>query len=340
MDGFAASVENRTLLSTVTQQYTYIYADGELAGMSIDDLRMTFTYDEKGSPATIDYNGTRYFYVTNIQGDVVAILNSSGTKVVEYTYDAWGNPISVTGSMSETLGQHNPLRYRGYVYDTETGLYYLQSRYYNPEMGRFINIDISVSTGQGFSGNNTFVYCGNNPVIRVDVSGYAFETIFDVITLGFSIAEVAMNPYDPMAWIGLAGDVVDIIPFVTGVGETVRGLRFIDKAGDVLEIAETTDNTIDTYRNLKKISGKSEEVHHIVEKRFIKSLNVDNVNDMMSIVLTKSKHREFTNAWRLNISYGRKGVTKLEIFQAAAKVYGDDPQLMGAVVQTIFRKVG
>ena len=139
--------------------------------MSIDDLRMTFTYDEKGSPATIDYNGTRYFYVTNIQGDVVAILNSSGTKVVEYTYDAWGNPLSITGSMASTLGEHNPLRYRGYVYDTETGLYYLQSRYYNPEMGRFICADEAASTGNGLLGSNMFAYCGNNPVNRTDMSG-------------------------------------------------------------------------------------------------------------------------------------------------------------------------
>ena len=99
-----------------------------------------------------------------------------------------------------------------------------------------------------------FAYCGNNPIIRRDASGYAFQTIFDVITLGFSIAEVVVNPFDPMAWIGLAGDVVDIIPFVTGVGEAVRGLRFVDKAGDMIEIAESTDDAIDTYRSLKKIN--------------------------------------------------------------------------------------
>ena len=102
---------------------------------------------------------------------MVAILDNTGNPVVEYTYDAWGNLLSTTGSMANTLGGSNPLRYRGYVYDTESGLYYLQSRYYDPEIGRFINADALVSTGQGLLGNNMFAYCRNNPVKRVDVSG-------------------------------------------------------------------------------------------------------------------------------------------------------------------------
>ena len=73
--------------------------------------------------------------------------------------------------MASTLGTHNPLRYRGYVFDQETGLYYLQSRYYDPEMGRFINADALASTGQGLLGNNMFAYCRNNPVRRIDIAG-------------------------------------------------------------------------------------------------------------------------------------------------------------------------
>lgn len=100
-----------------------------------------------------------YYYATNVQGDVTAILDTNGTAVVEYTYDAWGNILSASGSMASSLGARDPLRYRGYVYDTETGLYYLQSRYYNPAMGRFINGDTFASTGQGFLGKNIFIYC-------------------------------------------------------------------------------------------------------------------------------------------------------------------------------------
>ena len=78
--------------------------------------------------------------------------------------------------MASTLGAHNPLRYRGYVYDTETGLYYLQSRYYDPEMGRFINADGYASTGQGILGTNMFAYCGNNPVKNIDQLGTSYES--------------------------------------------------------------------------------------------------------------------------------------------------------------------
>ncbi len=102
---------------------------------------------------------------------MVTIVNSSGSPVVNYTYNAWGKLCRTTGSMASTLGTYNPLRYRGYVYDTDTGLYYLQSRYYNPEMGRFINADSYASTGQGIIGNNMFAYCNNNPVNMADKTG-------------------------------------------------------------------------------------------------------------------------------------------------------------------------
>lgn len=117
------------------------------------------------------YSGSTYYYVLNLQGDVVAILNSSGEQVVGYTYDAWGKLLTTTGSMASTLGLYNPLRYRGYVYDRETGLYYLQSRYYNPTWGRFINADAYASTGQGILGYNMFAYCQNNPVNHSDPTG-------------------------------------------------------------------------------------------------------------------------------------------------------------------------
>jgi len=132
---------------------------------------MYISYDASGSPMSITQGSDTYYYVTNIQGDVIAILNSSGTAVAEYVYDAWGNIFSTTGSMATTLGKYNPLRYRGYVYDEEYGLYYLQSRYYNPETGRFLNADVYVSTGQGLLGNNMFIYCLNRPVHCSDTNG-------------------------------------------------------------------------------------------------------------------------------------------------------------------------
>ena len=157
--------------------YNYHYLGDQLVELTWGGNKLHFTYDSTG-PLSVSYNGTEYFYVKNAQGDVTVLVNASGTRVVSYTYDAWGNLLTTTGSLATTLGAQNPLRYRGYVSDTETGLYYLQSRYYNPGWGRFINADAYLSTGQGFNGHNMFAYCGNNPISRYDVGGMFWkETI-------------------------------------------------------------------------------------------------------------------------------------------------------------------
>ena len=122
------------------------------------------------------YNGTPYYFQKNIQGDIVRICNVSGNTVVEYTYDAWGKVLSVTGSMASTLGQDNPFRYRGYYYDTETGFYYLQTRYYDPEIGRFLNADAFIGANGDIAGYNSFAYCSNNPIISKDLLGNAAVT--------------------------------------------------------------------------------------------------------------------------------------------------------------------
>ena len=91
--------------------------------------------------------------------------------MVEYTYDSWGKLISTTGSLATTLGANQPFRYRGYVYDTETQWYYLQSRYYDPNTCRFISSDVYLSTGQGVIGHNSYAYCNNSPLKSVDSDG-------------------------------------------------------------------------------------------------------------------------------------------------------------------------
>ena len=109
----------------------------------------------------------------NLQGDVVQIRSVYGTVVVEYTYDAWGNVLSITGLYADTLGQNNPIRYRGYYQDFETGFYYLQSRYYDPAIRRFINADdiYCLGTEGELLSYNFFAYCLNNPVNRTDING-------------------------------------------------------------------------------------------------------------------------------------------------------------------------
>ena len=168
----------RTGRTDGTNTYQYVYTDGQLSAMYYEGTRYLFHY-EGSTPVSMYIGSALYYYATNINGDVVAIFDKDGNRIVEYTYDAWGNILSISGSMADTIGAINPLRYRGYVYDQETGLYYLQSRYYNPTWGRFINADGFVATGQGFIGNNMFAYCGNNPIIRNDATGYGWSDIWN-----------------------------------------------------------------------------------------------------------------------------------------------------------------
>jgi RHS repeat-associated protein len=134
----------------------------------------SFTYDPAGRPVSISDGSNRYYYVLNQQGDVIGLLNSNAEMIVMYVYDAWGRVLASADLTASGIGTNNPLRYRGYVYDTETGLYYLQSRYYNPTWGRFINADSQLTT-KNATGVNLFAYCYNNPVMYADPSGLAPE---------------------------------------------------------------------------------------------------------------------------------------------------------------------
>jgi RHS repeat-associated protein len=141
-------------------------------------------YDDTGSIIGLQDNGETYYFVKNLQGDVIGILDSAGEAVGYYFYDVWGNIAKVYKNSNwdqvsdpEHIALRNPFRYRGYMYDEESGLYYLQSRYYDPVIGRFVNADGFVSTGQGLMGNNMFAYCGNNPVMRVDIVGMSWSSV-------------------------------------------------------------------------------------------------------------------------------------------------------------------
>ena len=150
----------------------YHVMNGTLLGQTKGSDTIVFLYDEKGNKYGFDYNGTKYYYIFNVQGDVIGILNQAGRKIVSYTYDPWGKVLSVDGSEASTIGQLNPIRCRGYYYDTETGFYYLQSRYYDPTTRRFLNSDILVGNVGSVGQNNLFQYCSNNPVNLADPTGY------------------------------------------------------------------------------------------------------------------------------------------------------------------------
>lgn len=281
----------RVLVSTITEQHDYIYASGKLLRETItttvDGVSTTetldFRYDENGYPYSLTHicedTATICFYITNLQGDVMYLVDANGNQVAYYEYDPYGKILSSGGEMSEL----NPLRYRGYYYDRETEFYYLQARYYDPATCRFINADTYSSTGQDFLGYNAFAYCGNNPVNRTDPDGEFWDTVFDIVSIGFSIADVVANPVDPWAWAGLAGDLVDLVPFVTGVGEATRAVSAMADAADVIDdiydtakFVENADDTIDFVDNVadaKKAAANldrcADGVHCFVEGTLI-----------------------------------------------------------------------
>ena len=123
-----------------------------------------------------------------MQGNIIALIDSSGTTVVQYNYDAWGNHkvVDANGNDIESgIGVLNPFRYRGYYYDTETGLYYLKTRYYDPEVGRFISQDsIEYANPEVLNGINLYAYCSNNPVIYEDPTGHSFWNSFLKVFVG------------------------------------------------------------------------------------------------------------------------------------------------------------
>ena len=209
----------RVLKSMVTEEHSYIYAGGRLlretitttaANGTVTTKVLDFAYDAQGTPYSLTCtNGTAtpetYYYITNLQGDVTYLINGSGTTVARYSYDPYGQIQLAFGSMAEI----NPLRYRGYYYDSDTEFYYLQSRYYDAAICRFINADAYASTGRGFTGYNMFAYCNNNPVSNSDPTGDIL--ISTLILIGSAIVGVACAGYTAYREAEAGIDTVQII---------------------------------------------------------------------------------------------------------------------------------
>ena len=167
---------------TVNGVTTYFTTkDGVIQSQTDGTNTMYFQYDNSGNPTGFLYNGAQYFYLTNQMGDVIGITDNTGALIATYTYGAWGEVLAVTPATTGNTTQlaitnANPLRYRGYYLDAETGYYYLQSRYYSSLLGRYVNADlfgIALISKDDRVGNNLFLYCSNNPINNNDFDGKA-----------------------------------------------------------------------------------------------------------------------------------------------------------------------
>ena len=175
---------------------TYLVdSSGTIQACRKGEESLLFLYDSTGRREgftwyTGEENRGTYYYLYNAQGDIIGIvLANDYSRVVTYKYNSWGKLLEVEGSQAGTVGQLNPFRYRGYCYDAETGFYYVSSRYYDPEIGRFINADSQLNIKDGILGYNMFAYCNNNPIMYSDPTGHSI--ILASIIIGAVIGAVA-----------------------------------------------------------------------------------------------------------------------------------------------------
>lgn len=234
----------------------FVYdSDGRLIKQSNG---LEFIYDDKQVIA-LEKEQIRYFYRRDIQGNIIAILDESGAVVVRYIYDAWGNHAVVDANGNDIedmshIGNVNPFRYRGYYYDVETGFYYLKSRYYDPETGRFISQDsIDYADPEAINGLNLYAYCGNNPVMNVDPTGTFFlacllvglivGAIAGAVIGGVQAAEAGYTGWDLVGAIFMGavigGAFGAIAGALVGLGGAMigSGLSAISGAGGLLALA-------------------------------------------------------------------------------------------------------
>ena len=311
----------RTSKSNGSTTYSYKWNENrQLQSMTWNYGYAIFSYDANGMPysvknydAILDEERT-YLYITSLQGDVLSIIDaSSGATAVTYTYDAWGRLIGKDGTSSDyaSIYEYNPLTYRGYIYDSETGFYYLQSRYYDPTVGRFLNADSVLSIHPSSSECNLFRYCNNNPINRIDETG---TMAVAVATSGATYAAFvawlstlgSANFWNPVGWIILGVIAAGVITWAAvtlynrwkasaasktrtlsdvSAKEPVNGkyyLAYIDKSGSLVKIGNAMSFTVAlSFLGIKKASGS-------LSKRYRVSISrPNNVTKEWGIYTTK-----------------------------------------------------
>ena len=234
----------RTTKTVNGVKYTYAYLNGQLLYETRGDAKFYYSYDANGILYNVRYTltdgGTEYsyYYTHNSRGDIVGIYNGVGELKAHYEYDAWGNVISITDNNGNAItnpnhiGNLNPFRYRSYYQDTETGLYYLMSRYYDAVTHRFINADGYFQAGTTILDGNTFAYCANNPIYSSDPTGSSIifgaliggaTEFFGQIISGKSIDEVDWGSVFVSAGTGAILGAVDVLGVGAVAGVLIKG---------------------------------------------------------------------------------------------------------------------
>ncbi len=290
--------DGNRISKTVDGQATdYYYIDGKLLGLKKGQETLLFLYDETGTAYGFLHNGTPYYYAFNLQGDIVAIRNGIGMEMASYSYDVWGNPVSISDNYYMGLATLNPLRYRGYFYDEETGFYYLQSRYYDSEVGRFINADGYVQTPNGdMTSTNMFVYCGNDPVNYHDPSGEFFAALLGATIGGIAAWKIGVAIVGACAAFFVADSVVKNLPDAPPISLPKIEIK---PRVEAKPKSEAKPKAKDVAPSLPKPPAK-DPVHHIVAKadpraeesrQILRNVGIEPVTDPRNlVVLPQSYH--------------------------------------------------
>jgi RHS repeat-associated protein len=237
--------------STATTTVTNYVLDGDIVAYETDGTnKLHYTYNSAGELVSVNFNGTEYYYIFDAQGNVIGLINSAGTQVVKYTYDAYGNTISTTGSESGStqVGGKNPYRYKGYRLDAETNWYYLQSRNYSPSLSRFISADDVVGKPGELLSHNMFAYARSNPINHADSEG---NWVVDVVFLVMDVAEFVACP-SPAGAAWIIGDLASFAD-PTGAASTALHAKKIIQAAEKIE--HTTKISRKYWKGITQFKG-------------------------------------------------------------------------------------
>ena len=292
----------------VTTSYTYV--DGRVTHETNGTDTLHYRYDTNGTLLSMNLNGTEYYYLYNGQRDVIGLYDANGNVVVEYTYDAWGKPLTTTGSLASTVGAKNPYRYRGYRYDTKSGLYSLKTRYYSPEVKRFISSDDGFYENNGIFKNNLYIYCCNSPLLHRDDSGHVIEYIYELPVILVEILLIAA------VLVGTSYLVTETVKQISPTARMVIDSKIIACCNTLEQEAYDSIASNMEYAQAKvaaKGSNNKTNDHHIVaandirasiSRDVLQAVDIDPVRSESNLVsVNKSVHRFMhTNEYHVSVT--------------------------------------